>query len=100
MGFLDGFASIMQTFAVTKIASGSLLILLSQVRSFTLFAHSLYSMYRSIRLTAPDLSAILQAAIPISMLISRVLLKASYSRMQVCHSRQVVRVVKCLFRRR
>lgn len=52
MGFLDGFASIMQTFAVTKIASGSLLILLSQ------------------------------AAIPISMLISRVLLKASYSRMQ------------------
>jgi hypothetical protein len=32
MGFLDGFASTMQIFAVTKIASGSLLILLSQVR--------------------------------------------------------------------
>ncbi len=31
MGFLDGFASTLQTFAVTKIASGSLLILLSQV---------------------------------------------------------------------
>mmetsp|Transcript_40571 Transcript_40571/g.84740 ORF Transcript_40571/g.84740 Transcript_40571/m.84740 type:complete len:391 (-) Transcript_40571:337-1509(-) len=52
MGFLDGFASTMQIFAVTKIASGSLLILLSQ------------------------------AAIPISMLISRLLLKASYTRMQ------------------
>ena len=33
MGFLDGFSSIMQTFAVTKIASGSLIILLSQVLS-------------------------------------------------------------------
>ena len=36
MGFLDGLASIMQTFAVTKILSGSLIILLSQVSRIVL----------------------------------------------------------------
>eukprot|EP00283_Hemiselmis_rufescens_P005257 CAMPEP_0173423254 /NCGR_PEP_ID=MMETSP1357-20121228/3633_1 /TAXON_ID=77926 /ORGANISM="Hemiselmis rufescens, Strain PCC563" /LENGTH=224 /DNA_ID=CAMNT_0014386347 /DNA_START=219 /DNA_END=889 /DNA_ORIENTATION=- len=52
MGLLDGFAALMQVFAVTKIASGALLILLSQ------------------------------SAIPISMLISRLLLSTRYSPVQ------------------
>eukprot|EP00284_Hemiselmis_tepida_P007858 CAMPEP_0174916584 /NCGR_PEP_ID=MMETSP1355-20121228/1893_1 /TAXON_ID=464990 /ORGANISM="Hemiselmis tepida, Strain CCMP443" /LENGTH=217 /DNA_ID=CAMNT_0016161593 /DNA_START=250 /DNA_END=899 /DNA_ORIENTATION=- len=52
MGLLDGLAALMQVFAVTKIASGALLILLSQ------------------------------SAIPISMLISRLLLSTRYTAVQ------------------
>ena len=66
MGFLDGVASLMQVFAVTKIASGALLILLSQ------------------------------AAIPTSMLISSLLLRTRYQASQYVGATVVMGGIVCV----